>query len=99
MLREIFKNLISGTISTPNSNEVIKVGYQTSQKADTLEMQRFWKSIVVPILQKNKKQVMSNMDFPILGDWTKMMEMNAKPRESTSKDFEISMISFSITTF
>lgn len=56
-------------------------------KADSLEKKAFWDAVVIPILKKDKKVVLENMNFPVLGHWTQMMEMKKEPIESTREDF------------
>lgn len=58
-----------------------------SAKSDSLKKIEFWNAVVMPILNHDKSIVLSNMDFPVYGHWTRMMEINKKPDEATREDF------------
>ncbi len=55
---------------------------------DTNELKSFWTSVVLPILSRERKTVILNMDFPVNGDWTSMMQLEKKSSEATAVDFE-----------
>lgn len=55
---------------------------------DSVELAAFWEQAVHPILIRDKESVLKNMDFPILGHWTAMMEMDIDSEVATRKDFE-----------
>lgn len=54
---------------------------------DSTEQRAFWNNVVIPILDKDRETVLSNMNFPVSGDWTFMMQLKKEPDVATKEDF------------
>ena len=70
--------------------ETVTITDTISSQSDvkkTEDLQDFWNNAVVPIIKGNKNIVMTNMEFPVLGHWTQMMELTKSPNSATFEDF------------
>jgi hypothetical protein len=61
-------------------------GYIT-EKIDSNERIKFWNYAVVPILKREREEVMSTIDFPLAGSWAKMMGLEKESTQATKEEF------------
>jgi hypothetical protein len=56
--------------------------------ADTNERTKFWNAVAVPIIKGDKVKVLSNMDFPVIVEWDKILSSENGINSATRENFQ-----------
>jgi len=66
-------------------NSEINVAQNDTTKK--IDLQEFWDNAVVPILKVEKNKVITNIEFPVFGQWAEQIGLEKKSIEITINDF------------
>ncbi len=78
----INKDTLNTTVSNNISNKA-----DDKSKVNNQELIAFWNSAIEPFIKKDKKTVISNIDFPLKGDWSFILDIEQDKDIITKEEF------------